>query len=522
MTQHYCYDGYNPISDYALIGDTHSCALISRAGSVDWACFPRFDSGSVFGRLLDQHLGGHFSVQPAGDFDVSRHYVPGTVVLETTFNTPTGTTVMHDFMPIHDHPTPGHPYEIFDDQQIARVINCTSGCVQLDAVCRPRFQYGSIVPHMYLLDEHTGYAHGGVDALAFHGPALVTLENDTFYSSIALNEGESCELSALYTYHREYRPDTRACRFLDDKLGQTIDFWKAWSRQFNYEGPFKEEVLRSALTLKALTYSPTGGVVAAATTSLPEHVGGGRNWDYRYTWIRDTVFALYALNIVGFVDEARAFKGWLVRATAGRARDLQVLYGLAGERRLTEEELNHLEGYRGSQPVRIGNGAASQLQLDIYGEVMDSAYLYRKFVGTFADDDWEFYRRVAEFVIDHWREPDEGIWETRGGRKHFVFSKVMCWVALDRAIRIEKARGGAGPTDRWNLVRDEIREDVLTPGTRKAGCIRSGVRQPHPRRIRADAAPRRFRKGPRSPHALDHRGRCPRPHVAHRPRLSLP
>ena len=458
-------DGYLSISEYALIGDTHSCALISRHGSVDWACFPRFDSGSVFGRLLDARGGGHFSLNPTSDYEVRRRYVPGTMVLETTFTTPTGEAVLHDFMPVHDHASPAHPYEIFEDQQIARVLRCTSGYVQFEAVCRPRFQYGAITPHAYLLADNIGYAHGGIDAIAFHSPSAITLEDDTFHTSIGLSEGESAEFSSLYTYHREYHPDTHSCHDLDVKLQGAIDYWKGWSSQFSYDGPFREEALRSALTLKALTYSPTGGLVAAATTSLPEELGGVRNWDYRYTWIRDTAFALYALNVVGFVEEAKAFRGWLVRATAGRARDLQVLYGLAGERRLTEEELDHLDGYRGSRPVRIGNGAAGQLQLDIYGEVMDSAYLYRKYVGPFAEEDWEFYRRVAEFVMDHWREPDEGIWETRGGRKHFVFSKVMCWVALDRGVRVESARGGDGELiATWKQAREEIRRDVLEKG----------------------------------------------------------
>ena len=253
---------------------------------------------------------------------------------------------------------------------------------------------------------------------------------------------------------------------LEGLLEAAKDYWRDWSQAFNYKGLYQKQVLRSALTLKALTYAPTGGIVAAATTSLPEEVGGERNWDYRYTWIRDATFAIYALNLVGFVDEADAFKRWLKRATAGRAQDLQIMYGLAGERRLAEFSLDHLDGYRGSRPVRIGNGAHTQLQLDIYGEVLDSAHLYRKYCGEFDDEYWQFCRDLVEFVMESWREPDEGIWETRGGRKHFVFSKVMCWVALDRAIRAADAIAWDDPTEieRWKAVREEIKEDVLRHG----------------------------------------------------------
>ena len=462
MIAQYALDGYNAIGDYAMLSDTHSCALISKAGSVDWACFPRFDSGSVFGRLLDKHRGGYFAVSVKGDFSVSRRYLPGTMILETTFTTPTGVGILLDFMPVHGHQSPGHPYEIFEDQMIARILTCESGTIEFEVTCKPRFEYGTVVPHCRMLAEDVGYSHGGPDALAFRCSTPVALENDAFHTSGRLLKGEKAEFSALYTYHRDYQVDTEPCRHLEEKLHETQAYWVNWSSQLTYQGRHRDTVLRSALTLKALTYSPTGGLVAAATTSLPETLGGVRNWDYRFTWIRDATFALYALNLVGFVKEARDFRGWLERATAGRAEDLQVLYGLAGERRLTEEELD-LDGHRHSRPVRIGNGAASQLQLDIYGEVLDSAWLYRKYVGKMDDEHWQFNQDVVEFVIKHWREPDEGIWETRGGRKQFVFSKVMCWVALDRAIRLQELRDGHA-LDEWRRVRTEIRDDVLERG----------------------------------------------------------
>ena len=251
---------------------------------------------------------------------------------------------------------------------------------------------------------------------------------------------------------------------MENNLAETVRFWQQWAACCTYEGEYRDDVLRSALTLKALTYAPSGAVLAAATTSLPETIGGSRNWDYRYTWIRDAVFALYALSIVGYTDEARAFKDWLEWSTSGRARDLQVMYGLGGERRLTEVELPELDGYRGSRPVRIGNGAYSQFQLDIYGEIMDSAHLYRKYVGEMDTAYWQYLLRVVSFVIDHWREPDEGIWEMRNGRQHFVFSKVMCWVALDRAIKAATALHLPGDVGRWREVRSEIRQEVLSKG----------------------------------------------------------
>ena len=456
---------YPDIREYALIGDTHSCALVSRMGSIDWACFPRFDSGSVFGRLLDAGKGGYFSIAPTSEYTASRRYLPETMVLETAFETASGTALLFDFMPVNPM-TEGHPNEVFENQGLCRVVRCERGVVDLEVVCQPRFQYGAVVPHTSLVEPNVGYAHGGIDALAFLSPTPVTLDDNTFRTTCHLKAGERAEYAAHYSWRQEYASEHFEYDGLEDLLAAAMDYWRNWSKTFNYKGLYHDQVLRSALTLKALTYAPTGGIVAAATTSLPEEVGGERNWDYRYTWIRDATFAIYALNLVGFIDEADAFKRWLKRATAGRAQDLQIMYGLAGERRLAEFSLDHLEGYRGSRPVRIGNGAHTQLQLDIYGEVLDSAHLYRKYCGEFDEEYWQFCRDLVEFVIDSWREPDEGIWETRGGRKHFIFSKVMCWVALDRAIRVAEAIAwdDQAEIERWRAVREEIKEDVLRNG----------------------------------------------------------
>lgn len=455
---------YRPISDYGLIGNCHSAALVSLDGSIDWCCLPRFDSAAAFSRILDAAKGGYFQVSPSGVRKVTRRYIPGTNVLETTFDTVTGIAVLTDFMPTHENCHPEEPIESGPTQQVARILKCTSGSVQVKVEFYPRFDYGTIVPHASLTGPHAGYAHGGADGL-------------TIYSSVPLNEvdgglegdglvrqGQKLYTAVTYQSRFSHPVEPVDDTAMDSQLEQTIQFWQDWSAICTYEGEFREDVLRSALTLKALTYTPSGGLVAAPTTSLPEAIGGGRNWDYRFTWIRDASFAQYALSILGYTAEPRAFKGWLEWSTLGRARDLQVMYGLVGERRLDEVELLEIEGYRRSRPVRVGNGAYSQFQLDIYGEVLDSAHLYRKFGGEMDPAYWDYLRRVVDFVMDHWREPDEGVWETRSGRQQFVFSKVWCWVAMDRAIKAARALELPGDVERWRKVRAEIKEDVLTNG----------------------------------------------------------
>ena len=463
---------YPPISDYGLIGDMQSCALVSKWGSIDWACFPRFDSPSVFGRLLDWQRGGSFQLAPKGAQSVTRRYLTNTNVLETTFDTPQGRAVLTDFMPVtHETHRTGLP-QVSQGRQILRELRCESGSIEFKMVCAPRFEYGSIIPHNAFTTPNLGLSHGGRDAISIQCSAAMREEDDSFVASGTLGEGERVCVSVQYEPGQPHHLKQADELQLDALLDQTVAYWTNWTWTCAYQGEYRADVIRSALTLKALTYAPMGALLASATTSLPEVIGGVRNWDYRFTWIRDATFALYSLGTLGFHQEARDFKGWLEWSTLGRARDLQVMYGITGERRLTEIELNDLEGYAKSRPVRVGNGAHSQLQLDVYGEIMDSAHLFRKFGGKMDEEYWAYLRRVVNFVLDHWRDPDDGIWESRGGSQHWVYSKAMCWVALDRAIKAVEALELPGDVALWRRAREEIRNDILQRGyDAERGCF---------------------------------------------------
>ncbi len=450
---------YPPIADYGLIGDMRSCALVSRTGSIDWCCLPRFDSPSVFGRLLDWHRGGYFLLAPRGVRKVSRRYFEDTNVLETTFVAEGGMARLVDFMPV---PLPGQMGA--EDVAIVRVLECVKGAVHFLMECQPRFDYGRALPHLVWDGPCTAFAHGGADGLAIYCSAPMSADDGGVRAGGLLREGQ--KVWAAVRYHLAFSPGAIE---LDPQLAEawlqkTISFWRGWASRCTYGGPYREEVVRSALVLKALTYAPSGALLAAATTSLPAVMGGRCNWDYRFTWVRDATFALYALSLLGYREEVEEFKRWLERATFGRASDLQVLYGPGGERHLPERRLPHLEGYRGSRPVRVGNEAHAQFQLDIYGELLDSAHIYRRLGGQMDPDYWNFLRDVVEFVIGHWYLPDNGIWELRGERRHYVFSKVMCWVALDRAIKAAMALGLPADLERWTAVRDRIRAEVLERG----------------------------------------------------------
>jgi GH15 family glucan-1,4-alpha-glucosidase len=457
---------YPPIADYALLSDCHSCALVSLDGSIDWCTFHRFEARPVFARILDWAKAGFFRIAPLhDDYEPSRRYLPGTNVLETTFTTPAGTLVLTDFFAYRAPAAGEDAHSAHPDHQLIRIARCTEGEVAVKVKLVPRFDYGLTTPRLETLADDLVVVYGGADSLVLqselpfgHAELSATEGNRT------LRAGE--EASVVLTYQLPHELDARRLtrEEVRAKLETTVSTWASWSDRCTYEGPYREQVLRSALVLKALTNAPTGAIVAAATTSLPEEIGGERNWDYRYSWLRDSALTLNALFALGYADEARAYMAWLKRTTAGRADELQIMYGVGGERLLPEVELDWLEGYRGSRPVRVGNGAFNQFQLDVFGELLDAVWVYRRHGGEIDEVFWEFLGRVADAVVGCWREPDQGIWEIRGEPRHFTYSKVMAWVALDRAIRIAELDDRAGPVDRWRAERDELRELIEREG----------------------------------------------------------
>jgi GH15 family glucan-1,4-alpha-glucosidase len=439
-----------PIEDYALIGDTHTAALVSREGSIDWLCLPRFDSPACFAALLGDPSNGYWRLAPVGPVrEVRRRYQGDTLVLETEHQTDDGVVRVVDCMP---------PRQA--DPDVARVVEGVSGRVPMRMELTIRFDYGSIVPWVRHV-QGALHAIAGPDSVWLRTPVPVHGENWTTLADFTVAEGE--RVPFMLTWHASHR---QAPRRIDPvkALGDTEAWWGEWASGIGYSGGWQDAVIRSLLTLKALTYAPTGGIVAAPTTSLPEWPGGVRNWDYRYCWLRDATFTLSALMLAGLGDEAKAWREWLLRAVAGQPRQMQILYGVAGERRITEQELEWLSGYQGSRPVRVGNAAVNQFQLDVYGEVMDTLHLGRH-IGLESDETaWDFQRALLEFLESNWREPDEGIWEIRGPRRHFTHSKVMAWVALDRAIKAVELLGHDGPVDRWRGIRRELHDEVCREG----------------------------------------------------------
>jgi len=438
------------IEDYGMIGDLQTVALVSRHGCIDWLCVPRFDSGAIFAALLGDTENGHWTLQPAGDFrSRGRAYRGDTLVLDTDFETDTGAVRITDFMPPRGQ-TP----------DLVRIVEGLGGSVDMRMELALRFDYGSIIPWVRSLDgQLVGMA--GPDAVSLRTPVELEGRDLKTYAEFTVRQGERVPF-VLTWYESNLR--TPAPVDAEEALAQTLDFWTDWSSACTMDGRWRDAVVRSLLTLKALTYAPTGGIVAAATTSLPEALGGVRNWDYRFCWLRDATLTLLAFLRAGYLDEARAWREWLLRAIAGSPTDIQVLYGVAGERRLIELELPWLAGYEGSRPVRIGNGATDQLQLDVYGEVIDALHLARVKGLEASDDAWAIAAKQFDWLESGWREPDEGIWEVRGPRRHFTHSKVMSWVAFDRAVKTVEKLGRDGPVDRWRALRDEIRADVLANG----------------------------------------------------------
>lgn len=451
--------GYAPISSYGAIGDQRTVALVGMSGSVDWCCFPRFDSPSVFGALLDRERGGRFRIAPTGPFESAQWYLPGTNVLVTQFSTGDGAAEITDFMPVLPPDPHSRRYH-----EIHRRIECIEGGIDLEILFEPRFDYGAADVRL-LPRRHGVLATDGQDeALALSAVPDVWWHVDAdgarVTASLRLEAGDASWMVLRYD-DDEVRPIERYDS--PAKLKETIQFWSAWSAGLQYDGPYRETVERSALALKLLFYAPTGAVVAAPTTSLPEKIGGVRNWDYRYTWLRDASYTLYALLVLGQHDEARQFMNFLKRVARKSDGHLQIMFGIGGERDLSERTLAHLEGYRGSAPVRVGNGAFDQLQLDVYGEVMETAYLWVQH-NPMSEGLWALLRRIADWVADHWTQKDHSLWEVRAGLQHYTFSKVMCWVALDRAVRMAEDLELEADVPRWACERDRIHADVMEKG----------------------------------------------------------
>ncbi|KMO94429.1 glycoside hydrolase family 15 protein [Streptomyces roseus] len=446
-----------PIEDYALIGDLMTSGLVGRDGSLDWLCLPRFDSPACFAALLGDKENGHWRISPAGAPDdeqcTRRAYVDGSLVLESYWDTPDGGSFkVVDFMPQRD-----------DAPDVMRVVECLSGEVTVRSVLRLRFDYGNVVPWVRRVDGER-VAVAGPDSAWFRSePAVPTWgEANSTCSEFSLTAGE--RVAFVLTWHASHEPRPEPVDPYE-ALRTSLADWRDWSAQCTYEGPYEEAVTRSLITLKALTYAPTGGIAAAATTSLPEEIGGVRNWDYRYCWLRDSTLTLGSLLETGFLEEARAWRAWLLRAIAGDPADLQIMYGIGGERRIPEFDLPWLRGYASSAPVRVGNAAVDQLQLDVYGEVLDSLYLARSNGLPGERHAWRIQLALLDFLERNWRRPDEGLWEVRGPRRHFVHSKVMAWVAADRAVRtMESDPSLPGEVERWRSMRDEVHRDVIDNG----------------------------------------------------------
>jgi GH15 family glucan-1,4-alpha-glucosidase len=461
------------IDDYALLGDCHSAALVGRDGSIDWACFPRFDSPAVFCRILDVGKGGSFRVSPEGPCQSTRRYIDDTNVLVTTFTTSTGVLEVTDCMPVRTGLS--HSSRVGTRHALLRRLRCIGGEVQARVVVAPRFEYGAFVPRIRLTSPQTAELVGGADALWVTATRPLAAHENALRARWHMRAGDEAWVEAAWTPSLVERgpaemPDLGAMR---RRLEQTVAFWREWISHCAYEGEYSHAVRRSALVLKALTYAPSGAIVAAPTTSLPEEPGGVRNWDYRYTWLRDTTLTLISLMLLGYQEETLAFERWLARTSAGRAEDVQIMYGIRGHRLLPEVELAHLEGHRGSRPVRAGNGAVKQLQLDVFGEVLEGAWLFLKMGRRVSQRNWDFLRGLVDNVCERWRQPDQGLWEVRDEPRHFIHSKLLCWVALDRAIRIARSRRLPAPVGRWVRERAAVREYLLKEGARSGWFAQS-------------------------------------------------
>ncbi|HEY8282314.1 MAG TPA: glycoside hydrolase family 15 protein, partial [Leifsonia sp.] len=438
------------IEDYALIGDLHTAALVGTDGSIDWMCLPRFDSPACFAALLGDDDAGRWRIAPLGaDRCSSRGYRKDSLILETEWETDDGRVRVTDFMPVRDQAA-----------DLVRIVEGISGSVRMHSDLALRFDYGRVVP--WVTHHERGIRSiAGPDGVTVSSPAPLIGKDLRTVSDFTVDAGETIPfVLTWYPSHERIPKPTDAT----DALDTTDRFWKRWSSRSSAHGPYREAVQRSLITLKALTYLPTGGIVAAPTTSLPEQPGGPRNWDYRYCWLRDATLALQSLLTAGYVEEARAWRDWLIRAVAGDPADLQIMYGLDGRRRLPEETLDWLSGYEDSRPVRVGNAAAAQLQLDVWGEVIDGLALTRSALGIDEDVSWDLQTALVEHLESQWMEPDNGLWEVRGPQRHFTHSKLMVWVAADRMVGAIQQYGFGGPVDRWTKLRDDVRASILANG----------------------------------------------------------
>jgi GH15 family glucan-1,4-alpha-glucosidase len=448
---------YLPIAEHGLIGDLRSVALVGSNGTIDWYCCPRFDAPSVFASLLDVNVGGSFELAADVPAKTKQFYIPDTNILITRFFAPDGLGEIQDFMPIIDDSREA------DRHRLIRRVVCVRGSLPFRAQVSPRFGYGT-QPHTVRLEPHRATFTSDSLSLALTSSAPITSDGVDVCSKFTITEGESA-VFALDRVGDSLAALPCALTEADDLFDATVRYWRRWLSASRYRGRWREVVHRSALTLKLLTYAPTGAIIAAPTTSLPEQLGGERNWDYRYVWIRDAAFCINALLQLGFTDEADAFMDFLSKHVTLRDRGdhgpLQSMYGIDGRADLPEQQLDHLEGYEGSAPVRIGNSAAGQLQLDIYGALIDSIYLYDKWGKSICSAEWEEVSTLVEWVCEHWDQPDDGVWETRGGRHNFLYSRVMCWVAMHRAMRIAEEHGLPADIPRWRQVRDSIYRQIM-------------------------------------------------------------
>jgi GH15 family glucan-1,4-alpha-glucosidase len=441
---------HEPIESYALLGDMQTAALVSRRGAIDWLAFPRFDSGACFAALLGDESNGTWQLSPAGAPECTRRRYRGdTMILETEWETESGAVRIIDFMPPRG-----------EAPDVIRIVEGISGRVEMQATLRVRFDYGSIVPWVRRVDNVLRMI-AGPDSVCVHTPIRFRAEDMAHHAAFTVSAGD--RIPFVLTWQASHLKAPKPVD-AEQALRETETAWLEWVAHCHYDGEWRDAVIRSLATLKALTYSPTGGIVAAATTSLPEAIGGERNWDYRYCWLRDATMTLQALLYAGCTDEAKAWREWLLRAVAGDPKDMQIMYGISGERRLTEFELPWLSGYEGSTPVRVGNEASGQFQLDVYGELLDALHLDRTSGLSVHDNAWSLQRAVLDQLEGQWQVPDQSLWEMRGDPRHFVHSKVMAWVGFDRAVLAVEQFGLKGPVEQWKASRDTIHEEVCREG----------------------------------------------------------